>query len=485
MGLRTGSKTVKRSRRRRHCHTSVPEGREKKNIKNSAFKEGQKVVFADLKVGDYVVHKNYGIGIFIGVNTITADGTTKDYIKIKYYGDDILYVPTNQLDSIRKYVGGDEGGLKVNKLGTKEWLKTKAKVKKNLREVAQELIQLYAKREKAKGYAFSKDTPWQIQFEDSFPYQETDDQLRCIDEVKKDMETNKPMDRLLCGDVGYGSRAGLKTLILENGAPGGKLIKTNKISNYPGIKDIEGTQLAMDMFEQATSFQAEYAYGEVNKIDKDKNVYLSDGNVVKGEAIILATGTKERLLNIPGENENLGHGVSFCAVCDGAFFRDKDVVVIGGGNSALEESIYLAGLARSVTIVIRRDVFRAEEHIQKQIEENAKIHVIKKHIPVQILSLEGKVSGIELENVDTHEKQVIECSGIFPYVGQDPNTDCVQDLGVLNERGYVLVDDDRQTKIPGIYAAGDVIDKNLRQVITACNDGAIAAQHAFHKIKGI
>ena len=180
------------------------EGEKRKTYKNSAFKEGQKVVFADLKVGDYVVHKNYGIGIFIGVNTITADGTTKDYIKIKYYGDDILYVPTNQLDSIRKYVGGDEGGLKVNKLGTKEWLKTKAKVKKNLREVAQELIQLYAKREKAKGYAFSKDTPWQTQFEDSFPYQETDDQLRCIDEVKKDMETDKPMDRLLCGDVGYG-----------------------------------------------------------------------------------------------------------------------------------------------------------------------------------------------------------------------------------------------------------------------------------------
>ena len=171
-----------------------------------------------------------------------------------------------------------------------------------------------------------------------------------------------------------GSRAGLKTLILENGAPGGKLIKTNKISNYPGIKDIEGTQLAMDMFEQATSFQAEYAYGEVNKIDENKDVYLSDGSVVNGKAIILATGTKERLLNIPGEKENLGHGVSFCAVCDGAFFRDKEVVVIGGGNSALEESIYLAGLARSVTIVIRRDVFRAEEHIQSQIEENEKIH---------------------------------------------------------------------------------------------------------------
>ena len=180
------------------------EGEKRKKYKSSAFKEGEKVVYADLKVGDYVVHKNYGIGIFIGVNTITADGTTKDYIKIKYYGDDILYVPTNQLDNIRKYIGGDEGGLKVNKLGNKEWIKTKARVKNNLREVAKELIELYAKREKAKGYAFSADSPWQTQFEESFPYQETDDQLRCIDEVKKDMELPKPMDRLLCGDVGYG-----------------------------------------------------------------------------------------------------------------------------------------------------------------------------------------------------------------------------------------------------------------------------------------
>ena len=180
------------------------EGEKRKTYKSSAFKEGEKVVYADLKIGDYVVHKNYGIGIFIGVNTITADGTTKDYIKLKYYGDDVLYVPTNQLDSVRKYVGGDEGGLKVNKLGTKEWLNTKAKVKKNLRQVAKELIELYAKREKSKGYAFPADTPWQTQFEDSFPYQETDDQLLCIDEVKKDMENSKPMDRLLCGDVGYG-----------------------------------------------------------------------------------------------------------------------------------------------------------------------------------------------------------------------------------------------------------------------------------------
>ena len=176
----------------------------KRRIRHTAFKEGEKVVFADLKIGDYVVHKRYGIGIYIGVNTIKADGTIKDYIKIKYKNDDILYIPTSDLDSIRKYVGGDAIQPKINRLGGKEWENTKAKVKNNLREVAQELIELYAKREKMQGFGFSKDTPWQNEFEAKFPYQETDDQLRCIEEVKKDMEMEKPMDRLLCGDVGYG-----------------------------------------------------------------------------------------------------------------------------------------------------------------------------------------------------------------------------------------------------------------------------------------
>ncbi len=176
----------------------------KKRVINNEFKEGEKVVFADLKIGDYVVHRRYGIGIYIGVNTIQADGTIKDYIKIKYKDDDILYIPTNDLDSIRKYIGGDAIQPKINRLGTKDWENTKTKVKNNLREVAKELIELYAKREKAQGFQFTPDTPWQNEFEARFPYQETDDQLRCIEEVKKDMEMTKPMDRLLCGDVGYG-----------------------------------------------------------------------------------------------------------------------------------------------------------------------------------------------------------------------------------------------------------------------------------------
>ena len=178
--------------------------KKKRRVTHTAFKEGEKVVFDELKIGDYVVHRKYGIGIYIGVNTIKADGTIKDYIKIKYRDDDVLYIPTTDLDIIRKYTGGDKLKPKINKLDTKEWEKTTAKVKNNLREVAKELIELYAKREKIQGYAFGKDTPWQKEFEDKFPYQETDDQLRCIEEVKKDMETPKPMDRLLCGDVGYG-----------------------------------------------------------------------------------------------------------------------------------------------------------------------------------------------------------------------------------------------------------------------------------------
>ena len=179
--------------------------REKKRTRLSqSFKEGETVVFSDLKIGDYVVHKAHGIGEYIGVNTIKADGVTKDYIKVKYKDGDILYVPISSLDNIRKYIGSENGAPKINRLGSKDWEKTKAKVKNNLREVARELIELYAKRQHSKGYQFSKDTIWQKEFEDSFPYVETDDQLRCIEEVKKDMEAEKPMDRLLCGDVGYG-----------------------------------------------------------------------------------------------------------------------------------------------------------------------------------------------------------------------------------------------------------------------------------------
>lgn len=201
---------------------------------SAEFREAEKVSFSDLKIGDYVVHKTQGIGQYMGVNTIKTEDITKDYIKIKYTGEDVLYIPTNSLDNIRKYIGGGEKAPKISKLGGKDWENTKSKVKSNLREVARNLIELYAQRQKVQGFAFEKDTPWQKEFEDSFPYVETEDQLRCILEVKQDMEKAKPMDRLLCGDVGYGKtevalRAAFKACM--NGKQVAYLVPTTILAN--------------------------------------------------------------------------------------------------------------------------------------------------------------------------------------------------------------------------------------------------------------
>ncbi len=285
----------------------------------------------------------------------------------------------------------------------------------------------------------------------------------------------------------YASRAGLKTAMLEKAAPGGKMIKTYEIQNWPGIKEIGGADLAYQMFEHSTHFGAEYLYGDVTAISEEngeKVVQCADGTCYRAAALIIATGTQERLLNIPGEKEYTGKGVSYCAVCDGSFFKGEPVTVIGGGNSALEESLYLTQFASRVYIVIRRDVFRAEPIIQKQIEENPKIHLIKKHIPKEILAEEGRVSAIVLEEVETHQTMTLETKAVFPYIGAVPCTQFVKTLPILDASGYVIVNEQMETAVPGIFGAGDVTVKPLRQVVTAANDGAIAAQRAFHWIKG-
>lgn len=285
----------------------------------------------------------------------------------------------------------------------------------------------------------------------------------------------------------YGSRAGLKTAMLEMGAPGGKLVKTAEISNWPGIKETNGAKLAYDMFEHSTAFGSEYLYGSVIKVEDGdyKKVICDDGNVYEAKAVIVATGTQERMLGVPGEEENVGRGVSYCAVCDGAFFKDQEVCVIGGGNSALEEAKYLTQFAKKVHIIIRRDVFRADSIVQDGIKDNEKIHVITKSVPVRIEDDGMRVTGIVIKNVDTNEETTLSVGGIFPYIGLDPSTSFLEGLDVLDTRGYMVVDENCETKIKGIYGAGDVINKKLRQVVTATNDGAIAAQHAFHEIKGI
>ncbi|MEA5026757.1 MAG: thioredoxin-disulfide reductase [Erysipelotrichaceae bacterium] len=284
----------------------------------------------------------------------------------------------------------------------------------------------------------------------------------------------------------YASRAGLKTLVLEASAPGGKLVKTAEIANWPGITGINGADLAMKMYEHSISFGADMDFKDVIQVQPDGSdisVVCHDASTYHTKAVILATGTKERLLNIPNEAKLTGKGVSYCAVCDGAFFKDKTVTVIGGGNSALEESLYLSNFAQKIYIVIRRDQFRADKIAQEQVLANAKIDIIYKHVPVNIIEKDGRVGAIELEDVESKVHRILSTDGIFPYIGADPNTMMVKDLGITDHEGYLVVDDHMMTKTTGIFGAGDVNAKYLRQVVTATSDGAIAAQAAFHYIR--
>ncbi len=281
----------------------------------------------------------------------------------------------------------------------------------------------------------------------------------------------------------YASRAGLKTVMIDASAPGGKLLKTYLVDNYPGVPEIPGPDLAIQMYQQSVQFGAEFMNGRVKEVTKDRQVILEDGEVIEAKTVLIATGAKERLLNVPGEEEAIGHGESFCAVCDGAFFRNKDVAVIGGGNSALEESQFLTQFVNKVIIIIRRDVFRAETHLQDKVEENPKIEVIRDSIPVEVKMYGGRLSGLVIENVKTKERTELPVQGLFPYIGHIPETEMVADLGITDQSGYIPVDVQMHTSVPGIFAAGDCTSKDLRQIVTAAGDGAIAAQQAFKYIE--
>lgn len=286
----------------------------------------------------------------------------------------------------------------------------------------------------------------------------------------------------------YTSRADLRTLILEGETPGGKMTKTYQIENYPGYESISGYDLAQKMMDHAQKFGAQLEFARVASVKLSgavKQVVTEDGRRFSARAVIAAVGTRERTLGLPLSDELTGRGISYCAVCDGAFFRGKDVVVIGGGNSALEESLYLAQLVNHVTIVIRRDVFRAEPTTVDKVLANDRISVVKKHIPVELLKGDdGKLAGVVLEDVESHERTTLACSGLFPYIGADPSTAFLAGSGILDEKGYIITDAEMATRIPGVYAAGDCVVKSLRQVVTAAGDGAVAANSAIRFLAG-
>lgn len=285
----------------------------------------------------------------------------------------------------------------------------------------------------------------------------------------------------------YARRAGLNTLVLESYAPGGKLIKTFELENWPGIKSVNGSQLAFDIYEQAMALGTAYLYEKVNDLKlqgKDKIVCCESGQSFAAPAVIIATGTVERMLNIPNEEEMIGHGVSLCAVCDAAFYRNKSVIVVGAGNAAFEESLYLAEFASDITILARSDRYVAEQITQDKVAANAKIKVLPWRIAQEILVEDGKVAGMRVLNKQTGEEEIFKASGVFPYIGADPVTNFVKDLGITDEQGYLVVEPDMSTQLEGIYGAGDVCAKVLRQVVTATNDGAIAAQSVIKYIRG-
>ena len=283
----------------------------------------------------------------------------------------------------------------------------------------------------------------------------------------------------------YTSRANLSTLMIERGIPGGQMANTEEVENYPGFDTILGPELSTKMFEHAKKFGAEYAYGDVTEIidGEEYKTIISGKKQYKTRTIIVSTGAEYKKLGVPGESELGGRGVSYCAVCDGAFFKQKNLIVIGGGDSAVEEGIYLTRFANKVTIVHRRDKLRAQKIIQDRAFANEKIDFIWNTTVKEIHEVDGKVGKVTLvSTVDGTEKEVA-ADGVFVYVGMLPLTAPFAPLNILNEAGYIVTNEKMETAVPGIYAAGDVREKMLRQIVTATGDGSIAAQSAQHYIE--
>ncbi|MDG4774103.1 thioredoxin-disulfide reductase [Solwaraspora sp. WMMD792] len=287
----------------------------------------------------------------------------------------------------------------------------------------------------------------------------------------------------------YAARANLRPLVIEGVQSGGALMTTTEVENFPGFPDgIMGPELMDSIRKQAERFGAEFVTDDVTRVEladtgtpgttEASTVYVGETGY-RAKAIILATGSAWRPLNVPGEQEFLGHGVSSCATCDGFFFRGQHVVVVGGGDSAMEEATFLTRFAESVTIVHRRDEFRASQIMAARALGNDKIRVEWNSVVEEILGADGKVSGIRLRNTHTGESRTLDVTGVFVAIGHDPRSEMFRGQVELDENGYVLVDSpSTRTSVPGVFAAGDLVDHTYQQAITAAGSGCAAALDA-------
>lgn len=282
----------------------------------------------------------------------------------------------------------------------------------------------------------------------------------------------------------YASRANLKTVIVEQGAPGGELLNTADVENYPGFTKISGPELATKIYDSSMCFGAESVSGYVADIVCEgayKIVTVGD-TTYRAKAVIIATGATHRELGLESEKRLTGKGVSYCAVCDGFFFRNRDVVVVGGGDSAVEEGTFLTQFVNKVTLIHRRDQLRAQQILQDRLFANEKVEVIW-NSEVKEIKGDQSVSSVLIENTETGEQSEIPAEGVFIYVGMVPNSQMVAQLGVTNEEGWIVTNERMETTVPGLFAVGDVRLKHLRQIATAVGDGSIAGQAAYEYLQ--
>ena len=277
----------------------------------------------------------------------------------------------------------------------------------------------------------------------------------------------------------YGQRAGLKTITFEANVHGGQIINTPEVENYPALGKVSGVEYAMGIYEQAVGFGAEIEYKAVTDVELEgdvKTLKCNDGSEYQAKSVIIATGVVRRKLEIPGEDRFLGAGVSYCATCDGLFFKDRVATVVGGGNTALEDAVYLAGICEKVYLIHRRDEFRGSRHEVEKVLANPKIEILYDTIPLAIEG-EGSVSRLKVKNVKTEEEKTLYTSAVFVAVGLVPQNDLFEGK-VDMDGGYISAGENCLTNVPGVFVAGDTRTKSLRQLVTATADGAIAATAA-------
>ncbi|MBM4465522.1 MAG: thioredoxin-disulfide reductase [Chloroflexi bacterium] len=278
----------------------------------------------------------------------------------------------------------------------------------------------------------------------------------------------------------YAGRAQLEPLLITGRAPGGQMALTSEIENYPGFpQGISGQELSQLMQQQAERFGTRMQMDEVTAVELSNHPFklTTYGGEYEAQALIIATGTSPRKLGVPGEAELTGRGVSYCATCDGFFYQDRRVVVVGGGDAAVEEAIFLTKFAKQVYVVHRRNRLRAEKVFQERAFRNEKIQFIWNSVATEILG-DGKVTGVRLKNVNTEVESVLEADGVFIYVGSIPNTGFLEGQLNLDDHGYIVTDRQCHTSVPGVFAAGDVQERVLKQIATAVGSGAMAAMEA-------